>query len=550
MRRLANATYREFPCIVSRLSLCLALIGLITLGAAFPHAQLPTTESDDTSASEAGAPAVEEAQTTDFVPPRNTNTASSNRETVVIHLEGPVDWALFTHFRAKLQRAQRLDPDLLVIVLDSPGGLLEESLEMGNMLADVDWAETVVYVPDKALSGAAILSLGADRIVVGPRGRFGDAGVISLDDAFMWQYVEEKMLSDVVRRIRDLAERKGYSPELAEAMVDRKAVVFHRQDAEGSHEYRIEYAEQDTVIPQAPAVAEGETAWTLIEETRPNRFLEFNAAGAIKFGLAQPTAASLDELLQREGAASAPIVMRRTTSDAIAFWLTRPLIRVLLILIALVSLYFELSAPGISAGGIIAAVAFGALFWSSFMGGMAGTLEILLFLGAFALIALEIFVIPGFGFAGISGVLMLVASLVLIGQAVVIPESNLQWRELAHSVGTVAGSSFAFLVIAGVISHFMGSIPILNRMMLPPPGESITEQEREQDKQAFKTHRHAKVGDWGETLTPLRPAGKAQFADSTIDVLSEGEFIGAGVVVQVTSIQGNRVIVTQRDEPT
>ncbi|MEZ6108768.1 MAG: hypothetical protein R3B96_22470 [Pirellulaceae bacterium] len=54
---------------------------------------------------------------------------------------------------AKLQQAKAARPELLVVVIESPGGLLEESLEMGGMLADVDWAETVVYVPDMALSG-------------------------------------------------------------------------------------------------------------------------------------------------------------------------------------------------------------------------------------------------------------------------------------------------------------------------------------------------------------------------------------------------------------
>lgn len=536
----------------------IALAAILALGAVGqePDASLPPAPQEN-GAAVADEPAAANEPTAQPTSPEvekpapiahNTPPPAGQRlKSVVLHLEGPIDWARFTHFRVKLQKAQRIDPDLLVVVIDSPGGLLEESLEMGRMLADVDWATTVVYVPDKALSGAAILSLGADRIVIGPQGRFGDAGVISLDDAFMWQYVEEKMLSDVVRRVRDLAERKGHAPELAEAMVDRHAVVFQRPKEDGTLEFRIVYASDENVAPEAPAVGADEKPWTMIPETMGNRFLELNAAGALNVGLAEPTVGSLEELLQREGADDQPIVLKRTTSDAIAYWLTRPLIRVLLILIALVSLYFELSAPGISAGGIIATLAFGALFWSSFMSGLAGALEILLFLGAFAMIAIEIFVIPGMGIAGITGALMLICSLVLIGQAVIIPESNLQWRELANSIGVVTGSSVAFVVAAGFISHFMGSIPVLNRMMLPPPDEAMNAEKLEQDKQAFKSNRHVKVGDWGETLTPLRPAGKAQFGDVTLDVLSDGDFITAGVVIQVMAIQGNRIVVAQRD---
>ena len=509
-----------------------------------------TDSGDAASDAVSDAPQVEGEPAPDAQPPTPREGAAmdaasaGSRKTVVLYLEGPIDWARFSHFRAKLQQAKAARPELLVVVIESPGGLLEESLEMGGMLADVDWAETVVYVPDMALSGAAILSLGADRIVISPRARFGDAGVIAMDENFMWRYAEEKFLSDVVRRIRDLAARRGYPPELAEAMVDRNAVVFYRTLASGKLEYTIEYATEQNLSPDPPSVPAGEPAWIRIEETTGNRFLEVNSVMAERIGLAAPTAETLDTLLDREGARRPVITLRRTTADAVAYWLTRPLIRVLLIVIALAALYFELSAPGIGMGGVVAAIAFGAIFWSSFMGGLAGTLEVVLFLGAFACIAMEVFVIPGFGVAGILGVLMLVASLVLMGQAVIVPDSDLEWRELMNSLGIVTGSGVSFLLIASVMSRYLGSVPVLNRMMLPPPAAAGDGERQREEHKAYKTHAHVKVGDWGEAMTPLRPAGKVHFSEATLDVVSEGSFVEPGSVVRVVEIQGNRIIVT------
>lgn len=51
------------------------------------------------------------------------------------------------------------------------------------------------------------------------------------------------------------------------------------------------------------------------------------------------------------------------------------------------------------------------------------------------------------------------------------------------------------------------------------------------------------VGKEGRTLSPLRPAGLAEFGDDRVDVVADSEFLDAGVAVRVIEVEGNRVVV-------
>ena len=161
--------------------------------------------------------------------------AKTYRQAAVIHFEGPITPWLEGYFTRKLAAAKKAGADLIVIEVDSPGGYVDESQNMAEMLRDASWAHTVAYVPDEALSGAAFVSLGCDEIVMRPTARLGDVGVIFLDQDFMFRYAPEKYKSDLVQRLRGLAMAKGRPPALAEAMVDMDVEVFRfRNKSNGS----------------------------------------------------------------------------------------------------------------------------------------------------------------------------------------------------------------------------------------------------------------------------------------------------------------------------
>lgn len=76
-------------------------------------------------------------------------------------------------------------------------------------------------------------------------------------------------------------------------------------------------------------------------------------------------------------------------------------------------IYFELQTPGIgfpSAAALIAVVLY---FAPLYLDGLAASWEILIFIAGIILMILELIVIPGFGVAGVLGIICMLAGLVL-----------------------------------------------------------------------------------------------------------------------------------------
>ena len=382
---------------------------------------------------------------------------------------------------------------------------------------------------------------------MGTNARFGDAGVIAINENFLFQYVEAKYLTDVVGQVRNLAESKNRSPDLAESLVDRSAVVFQRPQADGTGlEFIIQYAEKNEqgeyeVEPEPPAAAEGELPWELVPETRGNRFLEVNARRGLELGISDETTTSVEAYLSGLQLATPPLTLRPTTTDTVVFWLNHPVMTFLLILIGLVALYVELSAPGISVGGLISGLCFVLFFWSRFLGGTAGVLEILLFVSGVVFLLVELFVIPGFGLSGILGLILVVTSVIMAGQTFIIPHNAMEVTTLTRSLAIVLGSFLTFGVIASLISRRMGTLPVFRRLILSPP---VPAAAGTSTLSAGKSHPHVEIGQWGVTESVLRPAGKARFNQRSLDVVADGAFVEPGKPVQVLEISGNRILVS------
>ena len=155
----------------------------------------------------------------------------------LIRFEGAITPMRTKYLFRGIDRAQDAGADLLVIEIHSPGGYLQESLDIANRLKTIKWAKTVAFVRsnEEALSGAAIASLGCDEIVMGGDAVMGDAGPIYQNEGAMFEHAPEKIRSDLARKVRDLASHKGRAPALAEAMVDMDLEVFRvRNKDDGS----------------------------------------------------------------------------------------------------------------------------------------------------------------------------------------------------------------------------------------------------------------------------------------------------------------------------
>lgn len=462
------------------------------------------------------------------------------REAVIIPLHEDINPLSGAIFKRKFQQAVDSGVEVIILDIKSPGGWTMVTFEMMDVLTEAEGVETVAYIDTDAISGAALFSLAADKIIMHPDARMGDAGEIVMGDDGAFRYTEAKSRSVLAQKARDAAESNGRPPTLAEKMTNKDMVVrkaTHKDDGRVTYFSEEEWESRED--------AEDWEKGKPVREAGKEMFFIVNGQRAVELGMADQTVDDREELFQVLNVQTPVPELERTSMDTIILLLNSGFMAFLLILIGLIALGVELSAPGLGIGGLTSLLCFGLFFWSRFLGGTAGWLEVVLFACGLLFIAAEVFVIPGFGVAGISGLVLTLGSLIMASRRVVIPESSADYTSLGMDVLTVLGAFLGFLVCLLFLANYMSEIPGLSRLTLKPQvaidGDlGTTESTVAADAPGWQ---RVNVGDSGTSLSPLRPSGKVQIGDLYVDVVTEGEFVDSDTSVKVIAKQGSRVIV-------
>ncbi len=437
----------------------------------------------------------------------------------IIHHQS-VNWAR----KAIDDHRARGDFNLLILVIDSSGGDLLESKRMAEHLAGLDQSvHSVAYVERQARGDAALIALACDELIVHPDAQIGGPGELSRLDA--------RDLEAMRNGLPGIYGRLGRDWSLPAALVDPDLTV-HRYTNPLGGDVRYLTAEEADSLPDA-------NQWQ--REGRPlDTHDGLSGAQLEELEVARGVARSFEELkalYQIEGELAQ---VRPNWALAAIEWLADPRIAWILLFIGWFALMFELSTPGVGLPGFIAVVCFLLYFWSQFLHGTAGWLEILLFVGGLICLAVEIFVLPGTGVFGIGGGLMVVVSIVLASQTFVVPTNAYQMRQFPISLLMVAAGMAGGVASIYVIRRFLPDTPYFNRMLLAPP--RAEERAAISRREALAAWEHL-AGKRGITATPLVPAGKVQFGDELVDCVSNGELVAKGTPVVVEEIAGNRVVV-------
>jgi membrane-bound serine protease (ClpP class) len=462
----------------------------------------------------------------------------------LIRVTGVIDEILQEFVNREMRRAVAKDASLIIFEIDSPGGKYHISKQIADSIAVLDGKKhrSIAYIPKMALSGGAMIALGCDEIYMAPSAQMGDIIPIEIKEGGWAERAPEKVLSVVRETLKNLAEAKNRPPALLEAMADKGLAVFkctHKQNGRVWYLSEAEYeAEKGIWIKEH-----------MIPETREGVALTVAGARANELNLAEPPVSDFNELKMRLGIPKESVVEASEQSwvDTLVLVLKSPGATFLLFMVGIICIYLEVyTMTGFF--GIGSALCFAVFFWSRFLGGTAGWLEIVLFLFGLALIALEVFVMPGFGVFGISGGLAVVFALILASQTFVIPTTSEQMGQLSGTLGALSGSIVACAAIAIVLGKFMPKMPGIKNMILAPAdategplldpslagAQSLTSL-IEQDA--------GLINQPGIAFTTLRPAGRAQINGKLVDVVSEGDFIDPGQQIEVIEVSGNRVVV-------
>lgn len=463
-----------------------------------------------------------------------------------IPVTGEIDMLLGSFLSRQIERAANEGADLIIFEIDSPGGLKWVSQDLADRIAELSERNirTVAWIPNMALSGAAIISLGCDEIVLAPTAKIGDAGAIRMNGDGVFERAPEKVLSPFRVDMAHLAERKGRPPAILMAMVDVNLEVFEVKHAVTG---RTWYMTDEEIHNAAGEWIKGR----LVEESRKEDLL-LTADGdrAHELKIAEPPAKDFAELKTRLGIPGDLEIreVERTWVDDFVVVLNQPFITMLLFFVGILCIYIELhTMTGFF--GIGAVLCFSLFFWSKMLGGTAGALEVVLFVLGFLLIACEIFVFPGFGVSGVTGFLLIVASLVMASQTFQGLSAEQSLAASGSALAQLGGALVGVIITGALLSRFLPKIPIFADMILTPPGNELPNgtdvRLRPELTDAIVDAGGPAIGTVGQSATTLRPAGKVRIDGSLFDVMSEGSFIESGRSVEVVEYDGKRIVVRE-----
>ena len=440
-------------------------------------------------------------------------------QATVVGLRGAITGDSVGRARARLQEAVDDGANFLCLQIDSPGGSPEQSLVLAGWLAGLDAARvrTVAYVPRQARGDAALVALACDELVMGPQAVLGGEGAAAIGGR------QADALVVAWRQAVSQRDARPWSLPLALVLPGFQVNRMVQQTTG-----RVEYFSEKELQARADRAD-----WQLEAVLAPGP-LAVTAAEAERYGLTGTSVESFRALAERYGLSGDVAVVEPGWADQLLDALASPRLAWLLLLIGGAGLYIELNTPGLGFGGFIAMVAFIVYFWSQYLHGTSGWLEVMLFVAGLVCLAAEIFVVPGMGVLGLGGGLLVIASLVLASQSFVLPANDYQVRQLQWSLLGILGAGVGVGVFAAAVRQWLPSTPVLRHVLLAPP---------ESETAGIEDPVEGLVGTTGVTTTRLAPAGKAEVDGQLRDVWSEGMLIEPGTAVRVVAVRAGRVMV-------
>ncbi|MEZ6057781.1 MAG: NfeD family protein [Planctomycetaceae bacterium] len=462
----------------------------------------------------------------------------------IIPIEGMIDESKRAMWSRHIQTALNDEADIIIFEIDSGGGYQYDSEELAKEIANLEnyGVRTVAYIPKMAYSGAALIAMGCDEIYLHPTAHLGDIGQIVMNPAEgIINFAPAKFLSPLLVTLKDLADQKHRPAALAMSMADKNLPVYEVRHAESGS---LWYMDEDEILAANGQWIKG----GVVPETKDERFLTVNGVRAHELLLSGPNVSSLTELKSLLNLSEDVDVrtLQHTWVDNMALILNHWFFSGLLIVLALICLFIELH---ITSGffGAGSAVFFGLFFWTKVLGGTAGTLEIVLFLIGLVCLLLELFVTPGFGVLGVSGLLLILASLFMAGQTFGNMEPGRDLSRALETGFTLLGAFGAVIVMSLLMSRFLPSIPLLNSIILAPPSTPGDGDNTPRLRRELTDSEQALLGQSGVAVTTLRPAGKAMIGSKLVDVVSRGGYIDEGTPIEITEVVGSRIVVSARE---
>jgi len=404
-----------------------------------------------------------------------------------------IDLSMAPYVNRIIDEANKENADAVIFKINTFGGRVDAATQIKDAILSSK-ALTIAFINNRAISAGSLIALSCVKIAMVPGSSIGATTVVDQSG----NKLSEKYQSYMRSEMRATAEKNGRRTDIAQGMVDERIVVKG-----------------------------------LVDSTQ---LITLTTDEALKYKIADTVVTDFDELLAAFNLKNAKVITIKTNwAEEVVKFLNNPIVSTILIMIGFFGLMAEIKSPGWGLPGTAGVIALILFFGSSYIVELASEIEIIMFVAGIILIFLEIFVIPGFGITGISGIILVLASIFLS------LTGGLPFFDINVISGAIIQLSIALagaFILILLVAKFLPKSKSFNRLVLA---------EEENADKGFVSYPSAKelIGAEGIALTDLRPAGSAEINNQRYDVVADWQYIERGKKVKVIRVEGIKVVVTQ-----
>lgn len=420
----------------------------------------------------------------------STVSLLAQQKVMVMEIKDVIDPRMQRYVDLALAEAERSESDIVIIEMDTYGGVLTDAKEIVDKI--MHFKKPVwVFINSDAASAGALISIACDSIYMSPGATIGAATVVDAQG----QKAPDKYQSYMRSIMRSTAEENKRDPKIAEGMVDEDLAIDGIKEA--------------------------------------GQIITFSTSEALEHGFCEAKVESIEEILELNNVKNYTIHrFELGWSEKIISLVLNPFISSILILVIIAGIYFEMQTPGLGFAGLAALVALIIYLVPYYLNGLAANWEIIAFFIGMALIAVEIFVLPGFGIAGIAGIVITVSSLFLIMvNNDAFDFEFVAMNDLLYALAAAMGGTLGGMILLLVGGSKLPDTRFFKRIALTDT------QNRSEGYVSFQVS-ESLLGRTGIAETVLRPSGKVIIDGKMYDAYTRGDYIQKGQTVEVISEEG------------
>lgn len=459
----------------------------------------------------------------------------------IVQITGTIDLGLAPYLDRVLGEAEDADAEAVIVEIDTPGGRLDAVLQMRDALSDTP-LRTIAIVDSTAFSAGALVAISCEEIYMTPGAVMGAATPVVGGTG---EVADEKTISAVRATFEATAEENGRDPEVAAAMVDTSVEI-------------------DGLVDD-------------------DQLLTLTVEEALDVGYAEGVVPDVSGLLDEVGLADRELVEPGLSlAEQLVRFITNPVLAGLLLLAGFLLLVGDLFSGGIGIVAAVGAALLGLFFWGHNLAGLTGWEDVALVALGVALIAVEVFVIPGFGVAGVLGLISVGAGafLAMTFRDFDFVTTDDMWRAGLTVALALIGATIGMIAILSMLARSGSSRGLVLQARLGS-GESLPtrsssgwlrwfgaedrlEHDRPERTDSTTVPQPATASDTppsgdspeggtrsltgvtGVALTDLRPSGLVDIDGERVDAITSGELVRRGEPIEVVRDEHYRRVVRRR----